>query len=222
MSRFCGAEPASAPHWPSMKYKQLLILTCSPRRGNGEAIAERLAWRALARGALGKLLYLRRYRVLPCEGCGYCAGSGAGVPRIEGETIEPTRGACVFDSRDKGRYVLQQLQQAPGLVLVAPVYFYGVPAQLKALIDRSQAIWEAQGGLAETRRPAYVVLTAGRVEGQKLFEGSLLTLRCFFRVMGFELQDTLLLRGLEGPESAAASVEVQETVTRWSREQLDW
>lgn len=189
----------------------MLILSTSPRRGNGETIAERLAWRSLARGALGRMEYLRKRSVQPCVGCGHCAASGE------------TPGKCVFDAKkdDEGKRVLDTIMAAPGLIVVAPVYFYGLPAQCKALIDRSQTIWERFEGNTGPKRPAYVVLTAARIEGQKLFEGSLLTLRCFFRATGFEMRDSLLLRGLDGPTDAQ-NPSVLDTVTAWSRDKLDW
>lgn len=197
-----------------MKHPHMLILSTSPRRGNGDTVAERLACRALARGALGRMEYLRKRTVHPCVGCGHCASQGK------------TPGKCVFDAaqgknNDQGKMLLDQIMAAPGLIVVAPVYFYGLPAQFKALIDRSQTIWERFGGNTGEKRPAYVVLTAARTEGEKLFEGSLLTLRCFFRVTGFAVQDTLLLRGLDGPDDARNS-HVLDTVTAWSRDRLDW
>ena len=32
-------------------------------------------------------------------------------------------------------------EEAEVIILSAPIFFYGVPAQLKALVDRSQAMW---------------------------------------------------------------------------------
>lgn len=155
--------------------------------------------------------HLRKRTVHPCIGCGHCSAQGA------------TPGICIFDNKegDNGKQVLDQIMAAPGLIVVAPVYFYGLPAQFKALIDRSQTIWERFGGNTGKKRPAYVVLTAARSEGKMLFEGSLLTLRCFFGATGFDLQDSLLLRGLDGPDDAK-NPDVIDAVTAWSRERLDW
>lgn len=185
-----------------MTHRTTLVMTASPRRGNCEAIARSLAASITESAAPDSLLLLRKHHVEPCVGCGACAGTGA----------------CVFDRQDQTRQVLHRIQTASALIVAAPVYFYGPPAQFKALIDRSQAIWEANGcrPAPGARRPAYVVLTAARKAGERLFDASLLILRCFFDVMGFQLQDSLLLRGLDGPEDFARSESAQDTLARWS------
>lgn len=170
-------------------------------------MAEALAWRSLARGALGQVTLLRKHTVRPCIGCGHCRQTGA----------------CVYDALDQARALLDRIQAAPALIVVAPVYFYGPPAQFKALIDRSQAVWERQGcRFAETRRPAYAVIAAARTGGERLFEASQLILRCFLDVMGFRLEDSLLMRGLDGPEDFRTNEAAQATLTAWSREQPGW
>lgn len=190
-----------------MKHSNLLIFSASPRRGNCEAIAEALAWRALARGAFGPLTFLRKKMVRPCAACGTCAQTEA----------------CVFDNKDQGRPLFDQIADAQGLIVVSPVYFYGPPSQLKSLVDRSQAIWEANKRQMPTeKRPAYVVLTAARMNGERLFDASLLILRCFFDVMGFRLEDSLLMRGLDGPDDFRNDPNMQEVLTNWSKKQLDW
>ncbi len=110
---------------------------------------------------------------------------------------------CPLQGRDASAALFDALRAAPSLVLAAPVYFYHVPAQLKALIDRSQPWWmlrdvwkeKAPGG-----RPAQVILVGARPRGKRLFEGSLLTLRYWLGLFGFELAEPLTLYGLEGPD----------------------
>lgn len=190
-----------------MKHGNLLIFSGSPRRGNCEAIAEALAWRALARGAFGPLMLMRKKMVRPCAACGSCALTGN----------------CVFDHKDQGRPIFDQMADARGLIVVSPVYFYGPPSQLKSLVDRSQVIWESNKRQMPTeKRPAYVVLTAARMNGERLFDASLLILRCFFDVMGFRLENSLLLRGLDGPDDYQNNPEMQETLVNWSKSQLGW
>ncbi|RXM22041.1 flavodoxin family protein, partial [Citrobacter sp. AAK_AS5] len=80
-----------------------------------------------------RALRLREHHVEPCTGCGACAGSG--VCRMSGE--------------DDAESLFAQLDRAAGLVLTAPVYFYHLPSQAKAWIDRAQARYLArQEGLA--------------------------------------------------------------------------
>ncbi len=121
------------------------------------------------------------------------------------------------------RQVLNTLAAAPAMIIVAPVWFYGPPAHLKALIDRSQVFWEQKSsGCSQSTpvRPAWNVLTAGRGQGARLFEASSLILRCFERQMGFTPQAGLALCGLDR-EDFSASIEAQDQVKTWSTE-LKW
>lgn len=148
---------------------------------------------------------LRRHSVRPCVGCGGCHGTGV----------------CVFAGKDQADALLTAMLEAPALVVMAPVYFYGPPAQLKALIDRSQAVWERNGcAFSKERRPAFAVLVGARVGGERLFDASLLILRCFFDAMGFRLQDTFLQRGLDGPTDFLSSPEVQTALQHWVEARL--
>jgi hypothetical protein len=49
-------------------------------------------------------------------------------------------------------------------------------------------------------RPSYACLVAGRPQGDKLFEGSLLTLKFFLRFFKIELQPALTYKGIDCPE----------------------
>jgi multimeric flavodoxin WrbA len=103
---------------------------------------------------------------------------------------------------DAADELFSRLDLATGLVLTAPVYFYHLPAQAKAWIDRAQARYMARaGGLlsAGRVRPCHVVLVAGRTRGEKLFAGILPTLRCFLDVLDFRMEGTAFLRGLDEP-----------------------
>jgi protein-tyrosine-phosphatase len=97
------------------------------------------------------------------------------------------------------------LRRAEVIVMATPVFFYGPTAQMKALIDRSQALW--------ARRYVYrlvdpgrkwrrgFLLSLGATKGQNLFEGLILTAKYFFDAVGANFeprQDTLTYRGIEG------------------------
>jgi multimeric flavodoxin WrbA len=173
-----------------------LIMSLSPRKcGNSDQAADFFA-RCLRGGS--PILRLRDHRVQPCTGCGACAG--AGVCRMSGE--------------DEADDLFALLDRSSGLVLTAPVYFYHLPSQAKAWIDRSQARYLARlaGRPPGPVRPAYVVLVAGRPRGEKLFDGILPTLRYFFDVLDFRLEGTALLRGLEDAGDFSGSGEALEAV----------
>ena len=98
----------------------ILILSGSPRKnGNTDLLVE-----AFYKGAAEKhhveVVSVHDYTVHPCKGCNACFTS-------EGNT-------CV--QKDDMSVIYSKLAKADMLVIASPVYFYGLSAQLKAVIDR--------------------------------------------------------------------------------------
>ena len=98
----------------------ILILSGSPRKnGNTDLLVE-----AFSKGASEKhhvdVVSVHDYKVSPCMGCNTCFTS-------EGNT-------CV--QKDDMSFIYDKLANADMLVIASPVYFYGLSAQLKAVIDR--------------------------------------------------------------------------------------
>ena len=98
---------------------KILIISGSPRKGgNTELLAE-----AFAKGAAEhhhvEIVSVRDYKVNPCLGCNACF---------------KTNGICA--QKDDMSPIYEKMNQADMLVIASPVYFYGISAQLKAVIDR--------------------------------------------------------------------------------------
>lgn len=99
--------------------KNIVILVGSPRRdGNTALLAQ-----AFAEGAREhcnvKTLSVADLNVAPCRGCNACFANG---------------NRCV--QADDMQQVYDALSEADLLVLASPVYFYGISAQLAAIIHR--------------------------------------------------------------------------------------
>ena len=97
----------------------ILILSGSPRKGgNTELLVD-----AFAKGAMEhhqvEIVSVRDYKVNPCMGCNACS---------------KTNGICA--QKDDMSVIYEKMSQADMLVIASPVYFYGISAQLKAMIDR--------------------------------------------------------------------------------------
>ena len=91
---------------------KIVVLMGSPRKGgNTDLLA-----RAFVEGAAAKheveLVPVADYKIEPCIGCNSC-----------------------FRKDDMAK-IYEKLKQADTLVIASPVYFYGLSAQLKALVDR--------------------------------------------------------------------------------------
>lgn len=73
-------------------------------------------------------------------------------------------GICIL--KDDMAGILDFYQKADVLVLATPVYFYGISAQIKTLIDRTYSIWQHLG-----RKDVYYIISAGL--GEDIVERSL-------------------------------------------------
>lgn len=176
----------------------VMVLCCSPRAGgNSDLAGQALARGVLATGGESRTYYLREHCVLPCVGCGACAASPGH--------------RCALGDKDDAETLFTAMRSASAVILVSPIYFYHVPAGLKALIDRGQR-FHAAGGQAGSgthdgapgRPEVHVVLVSGRKKGAKLFDGALLSLKYFFLPMGLTLAEPTLLRGYDAADDLSA------------------
>lgn len=164
----------------------ILGLQGSPRlKGNTNHLLETFLKTAENRGAATRVLHAAKLEINPCMGCGNCE----------------RKGFCTFRDDDMEATVYPLLRRADVVVLASPVYFYNVPAQLKALIDRSQALWSRKyrHGLEDPGRRIRkgFLLSVGATKGKNLFDGMALTARYFFDAVGAEYTETLGYRRIE-------------------------
>jgi multimeric flavodoxin WrbA len=102
--------------------------------------------------------------------------------------------------------VYEAIELADRIILAAPIFFMGLPAQTKAMIDRCQRYWAIKYMLkqafprpsnAPARYAAYIGI--GGTSGSKLFDGTMLTLKYFFDAIDMQpLEDHyILVRGVD-------------------------
>ena len=104
----------------------ILILSGSPRKGgNTELLAEAFAKGAAAHHHV-EIVSVRDYKVNPCLGCNACF-------KTDGICSQKDDMSFIYE---KMMVSTNHLSQADMLVIASPVYFYGISAQLKAVIDR--------------------------------------------------------------------------------------
>ena len=163
----------------------VLGLQGSPRvKGNTGILLSAFLAEAERLGARTEILDVARKNIAPCQECGACE----------------RKGFCPFD--DDMQEVYPLLRRADLIVLATPVFFYGVTAQLKALIDRSQALWSRKyvHGLSDPGREwrRGFVLSVGATKGTNLFDGVNLTAKYFFDAVGTSFDGTLAFNRIEG------------------------
>jgi multimeric flavodoxin WrbA len=125
---------------------------------------------------------LKDLAIAPCNGCGSCAG---GNP-------------CVLHDDMEELYL--DLETCMALTISLPLYFSGVPAGLKALIDRGEYLWRRkQAGHCVRARNAAVIITAGS-DYAGMFDGALQCLRHFFSTVNIRIDaaHSLLVRNTDG------------------------
>jgi multimeric flavodoxin WrbA len=99
---------------------KILILVGSVRKnGNTELLANAFKQGAEKHNSV-EIISVADYKINPCVGCEYCQNSDGNV--------------CV--QNDDMKIIYEKLKECDTLVIASPVYFYGISAQLKALIDR--------------------------------------------------------------------------------------
>lgn len=164
----------------------VLGLQGSPRKnGNTSAILSAFLDQAEKLGADTEYLDVPREKISPCIECGTCEKEGF----------------CSI--KDSMQEIYFQLRRADIVVMGTPVFFYGPTAQLKALIDRSQALWarryvhKLMDPLSKWRQG--IVLAVGATKGLNLFEGLNLTAKYFFDALGARFDGALGYREIEKP-----------------------
>jgi multimeric flavodoxin WrbA len=158
----------------------------SPRRGgNTELLLEEALKGAEKEGAEVERIHLGDFTITPCKECHGCDNTGNCV---------------ILDDMEK---IYPKLLEVDVLILASPIFFYGVTAWAKALIDRSQALWARKYlmkdptlGKGGKKRKGFFI-SVGATKGQKVFEGAILTVKYFFDVLNAEYVGELLYRGVE-------------------------
>ncbi len=99
---------------------RIVVLAGSPRKnGNTDRLAEAFV-KAASEHHDVEVISVHDYKVSPCTGCNMCFSN--------------TDHACV--QNDDMQLIYDKLSKADTVIIASPVYFYGISAQLKAVIDR--------------------------------------------------------------------------------------
>lgn len=104
--------------------------------------------------------------------------------------------------RDAMDRLISEFDRADALVLAAPVYFYGFPAQVKAVIDRCQPLWHDPRWRRRPKRPAFFLSTCARSRTAE-FEVIRREARAFLNTIGFRVHGELLVPGLDRADAGA-------------------
>ncbi|MCL1798045.1 MAG: flavodoxin family protein [Eggerthellaceae bacterium] len=166
--------------------KNRLIISASPRRqGRCSQLVERLAvrFRMQDESAHVSTFFLPEHTIAPCDACDWCRDE----PR------------CVIDDDMRALYAV--LDEADEVVVVAPVYFAGPPAQYKALLDRLQAYYHTylanKAASVQKEKRTLRLFVIGDGLDPHGFEPLVVCTRSAFAIAGFCLEDVYSGVGLD-------------------------
>lgn len=138
-----------------------------------------------AGGSVDKIV-LNDLKVAPCNECESCVEAGG----------------CVL--QDDMQTIYAKLIECDRLAFASPIFFMGLCAQAKALVDRCQALWIKKYVRKEDVVPPDRVplrkglfISVGGTRGEKLFKCAQLTIKYFFDVIEMEYAADLTFRRVD-------------------------
>ncbi len=164
---------------------KVLGIGSSPRvGGNSDILLDKALAGALAEDAQMEKIILNELNIKPCQECGGCNETGA----------------CVV--ADDMLIVYDKLIQSQGIIIASPIFFSGISAQLKTMIDRIQCHWIAKYRLGQkiARQPKLrqgVFISVRGQRGLEIFKAAVKPVRAFMATEGFKYMAELLCDGLD-------------------------
>ena len=164
---------------------KVLGIAGSPRRGgNTDLLLAEVMRGAASKGAEVKTLILCDLDIAPCQHCDACV----------------KKGKCKIN--DDMQMVYRELEQADRVVLASPVHFMGITAQMKAMIDRCQALWSRKyvlkvPPLGDRRQRKGLFISVGGRRVASVFEAPLIVVKSLFIVLDIAYAGELLFRDVD-------------------------
>lgn len=157
----------------------------SPRQNGNTEVLLNSAIEGISEGGHDvRIFQLNIMNIKPCQNCGGCDDTGV----------------CVF--RDDMDDIYNAIREADRIILASPIFFFGLSAQTKAMIDRCQSFW-CEKYLLKKPIPEGPVGRKGLlllVGGMKKEEGSRcseVTAKAFFRTISVPEHTTLCFTGVD-------------------------
>lgn len=193
----------------------VLGLSSSPRiNGNSDYLLSLFMKQAENRGFETATIHAVKSEYAPCIGCGHCEKKGV---------------CSIKDSLCEDIFPL--FRKADLIVLATPVYFYGIPARMKAIIDRSQTLWARKYRFKLNDPKSFyrkaLLLSVGATKGKNLFDGIKLTAKYFLDALGAEMAGEICYsniddRGaLKSLEKSDIGIALQTDIEALSQKLLD-
>jgi multimeric flavodoxin WrbA len=173
-----------------MSKKVLGILGSPCKDGNTAILLDAVLEGARDAGAKVERIDIRDLRIDACDGCRNCDGTGT----------------CSRTGDDMG-VVYKKIREADALVLASPIFFMGVTAQLKALIDRCQCFWIERFVLGRRpyegkRHPKGLFVSAAGSQKPEVFDPAIHCVKALFIALDYSYAGEILLPNTDSPDIA--------------------
>lgn len=174
-----------------MVRKVLGILGSPCIKGNTAALLDAVLDGAAKVGNAVERMDLARMNIHPCDACGEC-DSGS---------------TCTRHNDDMGK-ILRGIREVDAIVLASPIFFMGVTAQTKAMIDRCQCFWYEKFVLKKKpyegrRRPKGLFISCAGSSKPIVFDPARHVVKSFFAAIDYEYAGEILLSSTDDPDLTA-------------------
>ena len=177
---------------------KLLGISGSPRRGgNTDRLLNEAIAGAAGTGAQVKHIVLADLDIAPCAHCDGCIQTG---------------GRCVFE--DDMQQIHADIREYDRFIVASPIFFMGLAAQVKAMIDRCQALWVIKNilklpvGLNKDVPRKGAFISVGATNYSNLFTGSIVTMKSWYKTLDIEYTAELLVPGMDSYNALAGRTDV--------------
>ena len=170
---------------------KIVVLEGSPQmHGSSNLLAEQFIKGARETGNTVSVIDTARANVRPCTGCVRC---GYGGPCAQKDDMGSESGAM--------RGIKAEILGADMIVFVTPLYYYGMTAQLKTVIDRFCAF---NGEIQQKHMKSALISVAWNADSWT-FEALVAHYQTLVRYLNFKDMGTILGRGCGTPAMTARS-----------------
>lgn len=168
---------------------KIVVLVGSVRKGgNTELLAQSFVNGAVKNNDV-EVVSVADYHVNPCIGCNSCF-------KREGNKC--------FQEDDMTK-IYEKLESADMLVIASPVYFYGISAQLKAVIDRLHTPMRNNFNIKKM-----ALLLVGAAQLPELFDSIIMQYKLILKFFNLEDKGMILVRGVREKGEIEGNIALNE------------
>lgn len=186
---------------------KILAILGSPRKGNSEILLNEAI--KLLDKTIHEITILNpcNLNISGCTACDGCKETGECIIQDDMERIYPI------------------LKEARRIIIASPIFFFGIPAQFKLLVDRCQCLWYEKYVLKKinpstVKRKALLMLIGGMKKGEIGVTCADATLKAFLRTIDVREHKTLAYLGYDEPGTILKNKTIIDEIRKAVKELL--